>query len=363
MDDFGGGAFNQPQIGLPGSNNIAKNIKASLHNNFDILAAAGIAAVNTGVNMLFGGGGDDGSDAKNAATIAKYWYDMNAWGMGRVKTEEDDKWLDKSLDIKLYNAYWQKRLKDDKNQDVYDYALQIRNRQQQGLNDQYVKSEQLYADSLSLNSIKAQTAKDGQLTALTEKIQALTFDNADEILNSLVTSSQQAALGMSGRSAGKAAQSQLAELGRNQAALAESMVSSQRATKKAIGDITLQHQMADMQAGARRMLHPGELPAPKTPYDVPLAEFLYPRDLGAFDFGPQPEMGAMHDTGGGGGGFFDQFMGNFANQFGSDLGGELTDSFSKNNSYNVGQSNLGNPNQNIGSYDLSNNYSTEWATW
>ena len=41
------------------------------------------------------------------------------------------------------------------------------------------------------------------------------------------------------------------------------------------------------------MLDPGTLPSPIVPYQTPMAEFVYPRELQEFDFGPQPVLGAM----------------------------------------------------------------------
>ena len=40
------------------------------------------------------------------------------------------------------------------------------------------------------------------------------------------------------------------------------------------------------------MLDPGVLPTPIVPFATPMAEFVYPRTLGEFDFGPKPVLGA-----------------------------------------------------------------------
>jgi hypothetical protein len=50
---------------------------------------------------------------------------------------------------------------------------------------------------------------------------------------------------------------------------------------------------ADLAAYAQRMLDPGDLPMPLQPIDTPRAEFILPRALGEFDFGPEPVLGAM----------------------------------------------------------------------
>ena len=40
------------------------------------------------------------------------------------------------------------------------------------------------------------------------------------------------------------------------------------------------------------MLDPGVLPEPIKPFATPMAEFLYPREIGEYDFGPEPVAGA-----------------------------------------------------------------------
>jgi len=45
------------------------------------------------------------------------------------------------------------------------------------------------------------------------------------------------------------------------------------------------------------MLDPGVLPMPLQPLATPRAEFIYPRALGEFDFGPEPVLGAIASPG------------------------------------------------------------------
>ena len=41
------------------------------------------------------------------------------------------------------------------------------------------------------------------------------------------------------------------------------------------------------------MLDPGVLPTPIVPFATPLAEYLYPRELKEYDYGPKPVKGYM----------------------------------------------------------------------
>ncbi len=63
------------------------------------------------------------------------------------------------------------------------------------------------------------------------KHRSFAFENENQIIQSLVREGQFRARGMTGRSAQKVGQAQLAALGRNQAIMAESMVSANETQK------------------------------------------------------------------------------------------------------------------------------------
>ena len=49
---------------------------------------------------------------------------------------------------------------------------------------------------------------------------------------------------------------------------------------------------ADLAAFASKMLPPGTLPDPLTPLATPRSNFQLPREIGQYDFGPEPIRGA-----------------------------------------------------------------------
>jgi len=98
--------------------------------------------------------------------------------------------------------------------------------------------------------------------------------------------------GQQGRSADKAEQAEFAALGRNQAILAESLLSAKADTGAALRKIANDKFGADIAAEANRMLKPDRLPAPPKPLTTPRAEYLEPRKPKKFDFGPKPIKGA-----------------------------------------------------------------------
>ena len=103
------------------------------------------------------------------------------------------------------------------------------------------------------------------------------------------------ARGVSGRSAEKAIQSELAAYGRNEAILAESLLSGVRDVNTTLKQIGQDKQSANLAAFANKMLDPGKLPMPIRPFKTPRAEFQGPRPLEAFDKGVEPIMGGYTD--------------------------------------------------------------------
>ena len=70
---------------------------------------------------------------------------------------------------------------------------------------------------------------------------------------------------------------------------------AERNTASVLAEIARDQEAADMAAWAQKMLDPGELPLPLEPLATPIADFLLPRAIEEFDFGPQPVKGAMRD--------------------------------------------------------------------
>jgi hypothetical protein len=101
------------------------------------------------------------------------------------------------------------------------------------------------------------------------------------------------AKGVSGRSAMKGYQVTAADFGRQIGQLNEAFSSAGRNARAVFKEIATDKASADLAAYASRMLEPGELPMPIQPLKTVRAEFVYPRALGEFDFGPRPVLGAM----------------------------------------------------------------------
>ena len=68
------------------------------------------------------------------------------------------------------------------------------------------------------------------------------------------------------------------------------------------------------------MLDPGVLPMPLEPIKTPRTEFIYPRALQEFDFGPQPVLGAMQSPSAAAGRVWGSTISSIAGGLGSTIG-------------------------------------------
>jgi hypothetical protein len=141
---------------------------------------------------------------------------------------------------------------------------------------QYQQSEKIYGMQLKFNNQAAQVARESENRRFQEILTGMAFDQQDMLVKMLQEEGQVQALGVSGRSAGKVLASAVASYGRNQAILAESLVSAKKETKIARKQIEMEKYGADLNANARRMLAPIKAPAPSAPLRMPRAVILDP---------------------------------------------------------------------------------------
>ena len=166
----------------------------------------------------------------------------------------------------------------------FDYSNQVR---------QFNESERIYGLQLGFNSQASQVAYEAENRRFQETLTGMAFDQQDMLVKMLQEEGQLQASGASGRSAGKALASAMASYGRNQAILAESLVSAKRENKVSLRQIDTEKAGADLNAQSRRMLVPLRAPDPMAPLKMPRATLLDPR---APVKGPAPIKGATGST-------------------------------------------------------------------
>jgi len=229
----------------------------------------------------------------NQMIEAQYQYGTQLWEMGRDKSQADWDEAVRNIKKKQEDEIRLAAYKDQNALDSYNYGMQIRNMKQKSLNAQFLKSKELHKQKRAFNEIGATLAKQSQQRALRETTQKLIFENQDAILKKMASKGEAIVKGGSGRTAGKVVQSTIAELGRTQSALAESLLSAQTNTRAANLNIDLQKAIADKNADANLMSPPESLPVPPRPLKTLITEYELPRELEDFDFGPKPIKGAQ----------------------------------------------------------------------
>lgn len=232
------------------------------------------------------------AEAQNAAARRRLQYDTAAWSMGRDKLMASRDHAAETVRIAARNEGRLAAFKDASNLQRYNYDLQIRNTEQASLNNQYIRSDDIYNQQLTLNDISAASGVADEYRKLDE-IRAETQFNSNEVIREqLLAEGKMRAMGASGRSAAKGVQATLADYSRQLMMLDESAGAAGSTARAIFEQIATDKSSADLAAYAQKMLDPGVLPMPLVPFATPMSEFQLPRELEAYDFGPAPVLGA-----------------------------------------------------------------------
>ena len=270
----------EPQIGLPG-NHVLDRIKAEAGIEMQLgpLAAIGISA---GLNFI--GGMSARNDAKKQrrseeAFLQKKYdeYDIPLWEFGKERLIADRDEIVRSIRLKQQNELKLAKFKDSNNLRTYKHALQIHQFKARNQRKLYEKSEKLFEGAV-------EGAKDQAALEFQENAKAAAYKNEEVLVEGIMARGQARAQGRAGVSAAKAAQSQLYDEGRQVELLVENLLNAQR-------DSSLKMQAAISAADAQRMLKPEAAPGPIKPSETPIADYILPRELSDFDFGPKPIKG------------------------------------------------------------------------
>ena len=231
------------------------------------------------------------ADAQNDYTEASHKYDVELWNMQRDKIYADREHAVKVIETKARNEGTVAAYKDLVNTQRYNYDLQINQRNQDSLDQQYAKSTDVYNRQLTLNERSEKSAIEDEYRSLEELQAEQRYNINDSYVKFLELEGEMRARAMSGRGGLKGKQASYFKLGQEVAAINAALSGAQIGTESALQEISRDRESADLAAEAQRMLDPGTLPAVPQPIATPTAEFEYPRALGEFDFGPQPVRG------------------------------------------------------------------------
>ena len=255
------------------------------------------AAVST-VGSIIGGNkaasaAREQANMQNDATQRQLEYDTEAWEMKKDQLLSQRDYLVQEVELKAEQEGKLASFRDASNIRQYSYDLQIRNRQQASNQAQFQRSNQIYADQLTLNDMAHVRGFEQEIAKLDEVKQESAFDANEAYIESLMAEGKVRARGQTGRTADKLAATTALQYGSKIAMLNAQMVNAEANTEFALGSIGRERTAADLRAYAAKMLDPGILPMPIEPLQTPQATFMYPRVYDEYDFGPKPVLGAM----------------------------------------------------------------------
>jgi hypothetical protein len=190
---------------------------------------------------------------------------MTAWRYGKKTTKADYKHNKKQWQTNKLNDKRVRTWQDETNLQDWNYNLKIQDYEYSSQMRQYNKSNEIADQQLTFNAMAQKVANEAEYRKLEDSTKEIAFQNQDIIIKAVQAEGAAAVKGQQGRSADKAGQAELASLGRNQAILAESLLSARADTEAAMKKVATDKFGADLAANAARMLKPERLPRPPKP--------------------------------------------------------------------------------------------------
>jgi hypothetical protein len=238
------------------------------------MAIGAVIGIGSAVAGIFGG-----SSAKKAQARAanrQFKYDNEYWQYNWDKAQREFDFRKQEVGLARQNQDNELRYSEQTATRNYQYDLAIRDFDYANQSRQFNESERIYGLQLGFNNQAAQVAYEAENRKFQETLTGMAFEQQDMLVKMLQEEGQLQASGASGRSAGKAIASAMASYGRNQAIMAESLVSAKKENKISMREINTQKYGADLNAQSRRMLQPVKGPAPMAPLSMPRATLLDP---------------------------------------------------------------------------------------
>ena len=291
------------------------------------MSAAAAIGIGTAVNVVGGiiGGrkaasaAADQAEQQAKATHERWQYDLDMWDMKKKQLQAERQEAVDRIMTQARNEGKVRAYKDAAAQDQYEHALKIRNAQQTANEMAFQRSDDIYTDTITLNSMAAKSAMDSEIVRLEESKAETRFNANETYLEMVKMEGQLRARAASGRSAVKGMQSTMADYGRQIEMLNATMDSNERNAYSALQEIIRDKSSADLTAFASKMLDPGVLPEPIKQRPIPVAEYTLPRILEESDFGPQPVRGFMASPGAAADMVWGQTISSIAGSIGSGL--------------------------------------------
>lgn len=214
--------------------------------------------------------------AEQARIDAQYKYDKRRYRFDWNQTQRDYRYRLGDVQNQRQNQEANLRYYEETARRNYAYDLAIRDFDYNNQVRQYNESERIYGLQRGFNALAEIEAYASEDRRYQEILTGMAFDQQSMLVDLLESEGQVIARGTAGRSAAKSVATAMANYGRNQAILAESLLSAQRDTEAGRRQIKLDRYQADLNAESRRMLKPLQAPAPMAPLSMPRPVLLDP---------------------------------------------------------------------------------------
>lgn len=182
-----------------------------------------------------------------------------------------NKYARETVDINRSNERIFREFQDTERQREYQDLLKIREFEYGQQVRQYNESERIYGMQRGFNAQAEIQAKEAENRRYQEILTGMSFEQQDMLVQMLQQEGQAQARVGPGRSSGKVIGSNLAAYGRNQAVMAESLLSASKENSISNRQISMDRYGADLAAQSRRMLTPLKAPDPMAPLKLPQA--------------------------------------------------------------------------------------------
>jgi hypothetical protein len=153
----------------------------------------------------------------------------------------------------------------------WEYSKQLRDYEYNQQLQIYDKSKEVYSKQLGYNDTAAGRSFEAESRKMNEYLQGMAFQKQDLFLNMMQAQGKAGAMETAGRSTARLQRDSLSQFGRDNAVMAENLVSAARQHQYDIGDIELQRQNANFDAYTRLGLAPIKGPTPPKPISRPSA--------------------------------------------------------------------------------------------
>lgn len=163
------------------------------------------------------------------------------------------------------------KYENETNLQNWEYSKQLRDFEYNQSLRIFDKSKEVYGKQLDFNRSAASRSYEAENRKMDEYLQGLSFQKQDSFIQMLQARGKVDALGISGRSKQRLGTDVLSQFGRNNAILAENLVSAKKQSDIDLENITLQKTGADLSAYQSLGLEPIKAPDPPKPLTKPVA--------------------------------------------------------------------------------------------